>query len=76
MLLSESLSYRLGRRRIFIVGMVFFTVSLLACALSVHSDILIIARIIQGIAGAMVFGTAGVSGMRQTGVGARCLGCF
>lgn len=58
LLLSESVSYRLGRRRIFIVGMVFFTVSLLACALSVHSDILIIARIIQGIGEAMVFGTA------------------
>ncbi|EHJ3658448.1 MFS transporter [Salmonella enterica] len=58
LLLSGSLSDRLGRRRIFIVGMVVFTVSSLACALSVHADILIIARIIQGIGGAMVFGTA------------------
>lgn len=58
LLLSGSLSDRLGRRRIFLVGMVVFTVSSLACALSVHANILIIARIIQGIGGAMVFGTA------------------
>lgn len=58
LLLSGSLSDRLGRRRIFIVGMIVFTVSSLACALSVHADILIIARIIQEIGGAIVFGTA------------------
>lgn len=58
LLLSGSLSDRLGRRRIFILGVVVFTVASLACALSIHADILIFARIIQGIGGAMVFGTA------------------
>jgi EmrB/QacA subfamily drug resistance transporter len=44
----------LGRRRIFIVGLVIFTVSSLACGLANGSATLIAARTVQGVGAAMM----------------------
>jgi len=43
-----------GRRRIFIVGLVVFTASSLACGLATNGETLITARAIQGIGAAMM----------------------
>lgn len=48
----------LGRKRVFEYGILLFTASSLACAFSVSASMLIITRIIQGIASAMVFGNS------------------
>jgi len=45
-----------GRKRIFLVGMVLFTVSSLLCAVSTSAVWLIIYRIFQGLSGAMTLG--------------------
>jgi EmrB/QacA subfamily drug resistance transporter len=44
----------LGRRRIFIVGLVIFTVASLACGLANSSEMLIAARTVQGIGAALM----------------------
>jgi EmrB/QacA subfamily drug resistance transporter len=47
-----------GRRKIFIYGIVIFTVSSFLCAISPTVIALIIFRIMQGMGSAMIFGTA------------------
>ena len=47
-----------GRKRIFAVGTLVFSLSSLLAALSTSSDMLMAARVIQGISGAMIFGTS------------------
>ncbi|MDH6356407.1 MFS transporter [Parabacteroides sp. PF5-9] len=47
-----------GRSRIFICGLLLVALSSLGCALAYNPSLLIIARAIQGIGSAMVFGTA------------------
>jgi EmrB/QacA subfamily drug resistance transporter len=44
----------LGRRRIFIIGLIIFTASSLACGLATGSAMLITARTIQGVGAAMM----------------------
>jgi EmrB/QacA subfamily drug resistance transporter len=44
----------LGRRRIFILGLVVFTASSLACAVATSGEILIAARAAQGVGGALM----------------------
>ena len=44
----------LGRRRIFIVGLVVFTLSSLACGLAADANVLIAARTVQGIGAALM----------------------
>ncbi|MFZ4412647.1 MAG: MFS transporter [Bacteroidales bacterium] len=46
-----------GRKRIFILGNIIITLGSIVCALSTSIFILLIARLIQGIGAAMVFGT-------------------
>jgi EmrB/QacA subfamily drug resistance transporter len=48
----------LGRKKIFILGILIFTLASLASAFSPASGILIAARFIQGIGGAMLFATS------------------
>src|SRR5690349_23837412 len=48
-LTAGSISDRLGRRRVFIVGMALFTVSSLACAMAGSIGMLDAARAVQGI---------------------------
>ncbi len=53
-LLGGSLGDRLGRRRIFLVGVVWFALASLLCGLAPNIDTLIAARGLQGIGGALL----------------------
>ncbi len=48
-----------GRKLLFILGIITYTLASLLCALSASGAILIIFRVIQGIGASMTFGTAG-----------------
>jgi EmrB/QacA subfamily drug resistance transporter len=54
LLLGGSLGDRFGRRRVFCVGVVWFAVSSAACGLAVDSTFLVVARVVQGIGGALL----------------------
>src|SRR4051812_45917418 len=49
---------RLGRRRLFLIGLVVFTVGSLACALAPTALALEVFRALQGVGGAVLFATA------------------
>src|ERR1700761_2072829 len=53
-LLGGSLGDRLGRRRVFQAGVALFTVASAGCAAAPNVDLLIVARLIQGIGGALL----------------------
>ena len=53
-LLGGSLGDRLGRRRIFVTGAAWFTVASVLCAAAPTSELLIGARVLQGIGGALL----------------------
>jgi EmrB/QacA subfamily drug resistance transporter len=53
-LLGGALGDRLGRRRIFEIGVVWFTLASAACAFTPSVEFLIFARIFQGIGGALL----------------------
>jgi MFS family permease len=46
-----------GRKKIYMLGIIVYSAFSLLCGLSVNSIMLIISRIFQGIGGAMIFGT-------------------
>ena len=52
---AGSLADRVGRRRIFTIGFVIFTLASLACGLAWNVNVLIVSRFIQGIGGAILF---------------------
>jgi EmrB/QacA subfamily drug resistance transporter len=54
-LTAGSLADRLGRRRLFIVGLAIFSLASLLCALSPDATFLNLARAVQGIGGAVMF---------------------
>src|ERR687898_2895064 len=54
MLSGGKLADLLGRRRIFIVGLVIFTAASLACGLANSSEVLIASRTVQGIGAALM----------------------
>jgi EmrB/QacA subfamily drug resistance transporter len=54
MLSGGKLADRYGRRRIFIAGLVVFTLSSLACGLAANGETLIAARAVQGVGAAMM----------------------
>jgi EmrB/QacA subfamily drug resistance transporter len=54
LLTGGKLADLLGRRRIFIIGLVIFTASSLACGLAQGADVLIAARTVQGIGAALM----------------------
>jgi EmrB/QacA subfamily drug resistance transporter len=54
LLLGGSLGDRLGRRRIFVVGVIWFTAASLGCALAPSAAVLIAMRAVQGVGGAML----------------------
>src|SRR5918999_316403 len=54
MLTGGKLADLLGRRLVFIVGLVIFTVSSLACGLAGSGDVLIAARVVQGAGAALM----------------------
>jgi EmrB/QacA subfamily drug resistance transporter len=53
-LLGGSLGDRYGRRRIFELGIVWFTVASLLCAVAPNVELLVFARVIQGVGGALL----------------------
>ena len=53
-LLGGSLGDRYGRRRVFVVGVVWFAVASLACALATDVATLAVARAVQGVGGALL----------------------
>ena len=55
---AATLGDRIGRRRLFLVGMVIFTVGSLACALASTAMALEFFRALQGVGGAVLFATA------------------
>jgi EmrB/QacA subfamily drug resistance transporter len=54
MLTGGKLADLLGRRSIFIVGLVIFTISSIACGLATSAGILIGARVVQGVGSALM----------------------
>jgi EmrB/QacA subfamily drug resistance transporter len=79
LLLAGRLGDLIGRKRIFLAGMVLFTAASVACGLAVSQEMLIAARFIQGVGGAMT--SAVVLGMIVTmftepGERARALGAY
>src|SRR3954464_10668682 len=54
-LTAGSISDRLGRRRVFTVGMVLFTVASLACALAGDIAVLNVSRAVRGVGAAILF---------------------
>ena len=53
-LLGGSLGDRYGRRRVFVIGVVWFTVASVACGLAQSPGQLIAARVLQGVGGALL----------------------
>ena len=53
-LLGGSLGDRYGRRRIFVVGTIWFALASLLCGIAPSATVLILARILQGIGAAML----------------------
>ncbi|MBM7771527.1 EmrB/QacA subfamily drug resistance transporter [Actinokineospora baliensis] len=53
-LVAGSLGDRYGRRRVFVVGVVWFGVASVLCGLAVSTPMLVASRILQGIGGALL----------------------
>ena len=53
-LVGGSLGDRLGRRRVYVIGVIWFALASLACALAPTTTWLVLARIAQGIGGALL----------------------
>ena len=54
LLLGGSLGDRLGRKRIFSIGVVWFAIASVCCGLAPNATLLIAARILQGVGGALL----------------------
>jgi EmrB/QacA subfamily drug resistance transporter len=53
-LLGGSLGDRYGRRRMFVIGVSLFTVASLLCAIAPSAELLVVARLLQGVGGALL----------------------
>ena len=54
LLLGGSLGDRYGRRRVFCIGVVWFALSSALCGFAPDSTVLILARVVQGVGGALL----------------------
>ncbi|MFI7060667.1 DHA2 family efflux MFS transporter permease subunit [Kribbella sp. NPDC050124] len=63
-LLSGSLGDRLGRRRTFVAGVIWFAVASVVCTVAPTIEVMIIGRVLQGIGGALL--TPGSLAILQT----------
>jgi EmrB/QacA subfamily drug resistance transporter len=64
-LLGGSLGDRYGRRRVFELGAALFTVASLLCAAAPNAELLVVARLVQGVGGALL--TPGSLAMVESG---------
>ena len=64
-LLGGSLGDRYGRRRIFVFGAGVFTIASLLCAVAPNAELLVAARLVQGVGGALL--TPGSLAMVESG---------
>jgi EmrB/QacA subfamily drug resistance transporter len=64
-LLGGSLGDRYGRRRIFVSGAGLFTIASLLCAVAPNAELLVVARLVQGVGGALL--TPGSLAMVESG---------
>jgi EmrB/QacA subfamily drug resistance transporter len=53
-LLAGALGDHFGRRRVFVIGVVWFALASLLCGLAPNAEVLVIARALQGIGGALL----------------------
>lgn len=53
-LLGGSLGDRLGRRRVFVIGTIWFALASLLCGLAPTAEVLVVARVLQGVGGALL----------------------
>lgn len=53
-LLGGSLGDRFGRRRVFVIGTIWFTLASLLCGLAPNIEALVAARLLQGVGGALL----------------------
>ena len=58
LLTTGALADRYGRRRLFVIGLVIFTLGSLTCGLAQSSIMLILSRSAQGVGGAIMFATS------------------
>ncbi|WP_162453698.1 MFS transporter [Phytoactinopolyspora mesophila] len=65
-LLGGALGDRFGRRRIFLIGVAWFTVASVLCAVAPSVEVLVVARALQGIGGALL--TPGALSILQTSI--------
>ncbi|GAA3198626.1 MFS transporter [Actinocorallia longicatena] len=54
LLLGGALGDRYGRKRVFMIGLVVFTIASLGCGIAPDSGTLIVARLVQGVGGALL----------------------
>jgi MFS family permease len=54
LVLGGAVGDRYGRRRVFLLGLVVFTVASLCCGLAPSGEALILARLVQGVGGALL----------------------
>lgn len=54
LLLGGALGDRFGRRRVFVIGVVWFAIASLLCGIAPHAGVLIAARALQGVGGALL----------------------
>ncbi|MGH3519176.1 MAG: MFS transporter, partial [Haloechinothrix sp.] len=53
-LIAGSLGDRYGRRRVFLIGVVWFAVASVLCGLAQSTEMLVVARVLQGVGGALL----------------------
>ncbi|MEU4292960.1 MFS transporter [Kribbella sp. NPDC026596] len=63
-LLSGSLGDRLGRRRVYVIGVIWFAVASMVCTVAPTLEVMIAGRVLQGIGGALL--TPGSLAILQT----------
>ena len=54
LLLGGALGDRYGRRRVYVIGLVLFTAASLGCGLAPTGEALVVARLLQGVGGALL----------------------
>jgi len=54
LLLGGSLGDRLGRKRMFCIGVIWFALASMCCGIAPNAGVLIVARVLQGVGGALL----------------------